>query len=126
MPQIIVLLDSRPRADAPRGEDFARRLLTCFILSISTITGAVLQPHIDPRTVRLPMVDGEGIRFTRITTADGLSQTRGAQIVQEHVFADGPKAGGICLYSRYPEWNLRARRLSHMVSASSNSTNKNL
>jgi len=60
----------------------ARRLLACFILSISTITGAVPQPHIDPRTVRLPMVDGEGIRFTRITTADGLSQTRVAQIVQ--------------------------------------------
>ena len=58
-------------------------MLACFILSISTITGAAPRPQIDPRTVRLPMVDGEGIRFTRITTADGLSQTRVAQIVQD-------------------------------------------
>ena len=61
----------------------ARRMLACFILSISTITGAAPRPQVDPRTVRLPMVDGEGIRFTRITTADGLSQTRVAQIVQD-------------------------------------------
>jgi len=83
MPQTIALLDSRIRADAPRRGDFARRLLTYFILSISTLTGAVPRPRIDSRTVRLPMVDGESIRFTRITTADGLSQTRVAQIVQD-------------------------------------------
>src|SRR5579863_638200 len=83
MPQTIALLDSRIRADAPRRGDFARRLLTYFILSISTLTGAVPRPRIESRTVRLPMEDGESIRFTRITTADGLSQTRVAQIVQD-------------------------------------------
>jgi ligand-binding sensor domain-containing protein/signal transduction histidine kinase len=83
MPQTIARPDSPVRTDEPGRVDFARRFLTCFIVSISTITGAVPQPHIDHRTVRLPMVDGESIRFTRITTADGLSQTRVAQIVQD-------------------------------------------
>jgi ligand-binding sensor domain-containing protein len=83
MPQTIALLHPHFRADAFWREDFARRLVTCFLLSVSALTGAVSQPHIDPRTVRLPMVDGESMRFTRITTADGLSQTRVAQIVQD-------------------------------------------
>src|ERR1700683_5164983 len=34
------------------------------------------QAQVDPRTVILPVVDGKGIRFTRLSTEEGLSQTR--------------------------------------------------
>jgi PAS domain S-box-containing protein len=44
---------------------------------------AVPQAHVDPRTITLPVVDGKGIRFTRLSTEDGLSQTRISQIVQD-------------------------------------------
>ena len=43
--------------------------------------GAAVQ--IDPHTVRLPVVDGKGLRFTRLSPADGLSHTRVTQIVQD-------------------------------------------
>ena len=45
--------------------------------------GAVRQAHVDPRTITLPVVDGKGIRFTRLSTDEGLSQTRVIQIVQD-------------------------------------------
>jgi ligand-binding sensor domain-containing protein len=44
---------------------------------------ATPQVHIDPHIVRLPMVEGKGVRFTRITAADGLSQSRVSQVVQD-------------------------------------------
>jgi PAS domain S-box-containing protein len=47
------------------------------------IVGAVRQAHVDPRTITLPVVDGKGIRFTRLSTDEGLSQTRVIQIVQD-------------------------------------------
>jgi hypothetical protein len=43
----------------------------------------VPQAHVEPRTITLPVVDGEGIRFTRLSTDDGLSQTRVLQIVRD-------------------------------------------
>jgi PAS domain S-box-containing protein len=43
----------------------------------------VRQAHVDPRTITLPVVDGKGIRFTRLSTDEGLSQTRVIQIVQD-------------------------------------------
>src|SRR5258708_4454052 len=36
-----------------------------------------------PRSVRVPVIDGNDIRFSRLSTAQGLSQTRVAQIVQD-------------------------------------------
>ena len=45
--------------------------------------GAVPQASVDPRQVRLPVIDGTDIRFARLSTADGLSQTKVAQIVQD-------------------------------------------
>src|SRR5207302_612852 len=45
--------------------------------------GAVPQANVDPRQVRLPVIDGTDIRFARLSTADGLSQTKVAQIVQD-------------------------------------------
>jgi Two component regulator propeller len=44
---------------------------------------AVPQAHVNPSTITLPVVDGKGIRFTRLSTEDGLSQTRVTQIVQD-------------------------------------------
>jgi ligand-binding sensor domain-containing protein/two-component sensor histidine kinase len=37
----------------------------------------------DPRPVQLPLIEGTDIRFARISTADGLSQTKVSQIVQD-------------------------------------------
>src|SRR5246127_2462027 len=45
--------------------------------------GMVPQAHVEPRTIILPVVDGKDIRFTRLSTDEGLSQTRVIQIVQD-------------------------------------------
>jgi ligand-binding sensor domain-containing protein len=45
--------------------------------------GVVRQAHVDPHTIVLPVVDGKDIRFTRLSTEEGLSQTRVSQIVQD-------------------------------------------
>src|SRR5579862_1573168 len=43
----------------------------------------VQQAHVNPRTIILPVIDGKDIRFTRLSTEDGLSQTMVWQIVQD-------------------------------------------
>jgi PAS domain S-box-containing protein len=43
----------------------------------------VRQAQAVPRTIILPVVDGKGLRFTRLSTDEGLSQTRVIQIVQD-------------------------------------------
>jgi PAS domain S-box-containing protein len=43
----------------------------------------VPQAHVEPHTITLPVADAQGIRFTRLSTDDGLSQTRVLQIVQD-------------------------------------------
>jgi PAS domain S-box-containing protein len=50
---------------------------------ITAIAGAIPQASVDPRPVRLPIVDGRDIRFARLSTAEGLSQTKVGQIVQD-------------------------------------------
>src|ERR1700739_4519220 len=45
--------------------------------------GVVRQAHVDPRTITLPVVDGKDLRFTRLSTDQGLSQTKVTQIVQD-------------------------------------------
>src|ERR1700733_2142175 len=44
----------------------------------------VQQARINPVTVRIPVVDGTDVRFTRLSTTDGLSQVRVSQIVQDN------------------------------------------
>jgi ligand-binding sensor domain-containing protein/signal transduction histidine kinase len=44
---------------------------------------AVLQARVDPHTIALPIVDDKGIRFTRLSTNEGLSQTKVSQIRQD-------------------------------------------
>ena len=46
-------------------------------------SGVVPQAHVDPHTIILPVVDGKDIRFTRLSTENGLSQTKVSQIVQD-------------------------------------------
>jgi ligand-binding sensor domain-containing protein len=40
--------------------------------------------YVDPEPIRLPMIDGQEMQFTRLSTEDGLSQTRVSQIVQDN------------------------------------------
>lgn len=46
--------------------------------------GVTRQSRSRPSSVRLPVVDGNDIRFSRLSTAQGLSQTRVLQIVQDN------------------------------------------
>jgi ligand-binding sensor domain-containing protein len=46
-------------------------------------SSAVTEAGVDPRPIRVSLADGNDIRFSRISTAAGLSQTRVAQIVQD-------------------------------------------
>jgi signal transduction histidine kinase/ligand-binding sensor domain-containing protein len=41
------------------------------------------QSHRVPRGIRLPVIDGDDIRFSRLSTAQGLSQTRVSNIVED-------------------------------------------
>jgi ligand-binding sensor domain-containing protein len=43
----------------------------------------VPQASVDPRPIRLPVIDGADIQFAPLSTAEGLSQTRVAQIVED-------------------------------------------
>jgi Two component regulator propeller len=45
--------------------------------------GVVRQAQLEARTITLPMVDGDSIRFRRLSTNEGLSQTKVSQIVQD-------------------------------------------
>jgi hypothetical protein len=58
-------------------------LTLCCILLRSLLFAEVQQAYVDPHTIILPVVDGKEIRFTRLPTDEGLSQTRVLQIVQE-------------------------------------------
>jgi hypothetical protein len=45
--------------------------------------GTVLQAHVDHRIIHIPVIDGKGVRFTRLSKEDGVSQTKIGQIVQD-------------------------------------------
>ena len=63
---------------------------TLFGLTLSWISmlpllfAQVQQAHVDPRTVRLPVVSGSDIRFTRLSTSEGLSQIKVSEILQDN------------------------------------------
>ena len=46
--------------------------------------GVVRQAYVEPRTITVPVEDAQGIRFTRLSTDEGLSQTKVSQIVQDN------------------------------------------
>ncbi|MBV8906766.1 MAG: hypothetical protein JOZ22_24250, partial [Acidobacteriia bacterium] len=43
----------------------------------------LVEVRVNPQTIRVPLIDGNDIRFTRLSTNAGLSQTRALQIVQD-------------------------------------------
>ena len=51
---------------------------------IATLAGTEPKPRVDVRALQLPIIDGTDIRFARISTADGLSQTKAGQILQDN------------------------------------------
>ena len=55
-----------------------------YILLASPAVGGGLElARVDAEVVTIPVVEGGSTRFTRISTAEGLSQTRVSQIVQD-------------------------------------------
>src|SRR5216683_477062 len=49
----------------------------------SNSSGAVAQVSVNHRTIRVPLIDGNDIRFSRLSTAAELSQTRVSDIVHD-------------------------------------------
>ena len=86
--QVVALLDFRSFADSV----LPSLLCLCFFSGVVPRVRAadrrrerstVPQASVDPRPIRLPVIDGTDIRFARLSTAEGLSQTKVAQIVQD-------------------------------------------
>jgi len=75
--------------DAPKS----RALLCLLVWAVVSAAAAtptpqesarpIPQPHVAPEIIHVPVVEGSGLRFRRLSTADGLSQTRVDQIVQD-------------------------------------------
>lgn len=65
-------------------KSFFGTLLTLLLLAVpaGAQTGRIVAA-IKPDAVQLAVIEGQGQRFTRLSTVDGLSQTRVAQIVQD-------------------------------------------
>src|SRR6266699_523651 len=60
------------------------RLMFAVLMALSSLAASVVpEAKLDPLPIRLPIIEGKGIRFARISTAEGLSQTRVAQITQD-------------------------------------------
>jgi ligand-binding sensor domain-containing protein/signal transduction histidine kinase len=55
------------------------------IMPILSVLAIAAEPQVqfDPHIVRLPVLDGKGLPFTRLSPADGLSHTSVSQIVQD-------------------------------------------
>jgi ligand-binding sensor domain-containing protein/signal transduction histidine kinase len=51
---------------------------------ITSVSDPVPQAKLDPEPIRLPVVDGTEIRFRRLSTSEGLLQTKVAQIIQDN------------------------------------------
>src|SRR5712671_4055705 len=77
-----------------------RRLVVPVVLSLICLAGAavprsvhaqrptpvgVRQARVAPETIRLPIVEGHDIRFSRLSATPGLSQVRVGQIAQDKV-----------------------------------------
>lgn len=77
--------------------------------------GVVRQAHVEPHTITLPVVDAEGIRFTRLSTDEGLSQTKVSQIVQDNQgFMWFGTQYGLNRYDGY-NFKLASKRIAELV-----------
>ena len=52
-------------------------------IEVSARRDGVIQARVSPEPVQLPMVDANDLRFSRLSSTQGLSQTRVQQIVQD-------------------------------------------
>ncbi len=99
--------DLPPKGGPPRVRSHNRRLIcaTLCVLALSSVAGwlppgaaiafvtttqastdtstGVRAPKVTPGVVNIPVVEGGSARFTRVSTAEGLSQSRVSQIVQD-------------------------------------------
>jgi len=74
--------------DAPKS-----RALLCLVVwavvgaaaaaAAQVSASAIPQSRVAPEVIHVPVIEGSGLRFRRLSTADGLSQTRVDQIVQD-------------------------------------------
>ena len=53
------------------------------LLSLSPLRAGVPEAVVEENVIRLPVVEGAPMRFNRLSTSNGLSQTRVSQIVQD-------------------------------------------
>jgi signal transduction histidine kinase/ligand-binding sensor domain-containing protein len=58
-------------------------LTLSWIFMLPLLFAEVQQAHVDPRTVRMPVISGRDTRFTRLSTTEGLSQIKVSEIVQD-------------------------------------------
>jgi ligand-binding sensor domain-containing protein/signal transduction histidine kinase len=69
-----------------RSETTRAILFIAFMMAVACAASPQVAPHasVDPQPIQLPIIDGAAdIRFARISTADGLSQTKVERIVQD-------------------------------------------
>ena len=90
--------DNQPIAGSLQQTDVAPRTITLPVVdgkakvqegrsrerNASKRSGTVQQARVNPVTVKMPVVDGSDVRFRRLSTTDGLSQRRVAQITQDN------------------------------------------
>lgn len=84
--------DSAPKTERlkiPRSLAFSFAVSTVLLCTVAKARGSdksgrtVLQAHVNPVTMKIPVIDGKDLRFVRLSTADGLSQTKVSQIEQD-------------------------------------------
>jgi hypothetical protein len=81
----MIPLKLQPRRGPQRGAfaftAAAAKVVLCFLMAVTFLVGAPPEPRLDAPVRRMQVNDTKGLRFTRISSADGLSQTRVAQIM---------------------------------------------
>jgi signal transduction histidine kinase/ligand-binding sensor domain-containing protein len=54
------------------------------VWALESMSKPVPKASVNPQPIRMPIVDGADLRYTRLSTSDGLSQTRVDQVVQDN------------------------------------------
>src|SRR5262249_14431549 len=87
--QTCLCVDTKPLCNAARRTSALvfTLLMTRAGSSIASpaniVAGNVTQARIAPKVVQIDVVDGKDLRFSRLTRAEGVSQTRVSKIVQD-------------------------------------------
>jgi signal transduction histidine kinase/ligand-binding sensor domain-containing protein/CheY-like chemotaxis protein len=86
MPERNWCLTSLPRAKGGRGlwsSSAASQMLVPLLLAFSVVHAASPSASRNVQTIRLPILEGKDIRFTHLSTKQGLSQSRVHDILQD-------------------------------------------